>query len=128
VSLLRELAASLEDTDATAEDEEAGEGESTAAAAAAAAGGASLAWRQAYLGSQQPPLTLGPVCVKQAAGGCDFSVTLGPVCVKQAAGGCDFSVTLGSVCVCSVCGGSVDVCLLCDPGPCVCQASSRCVC
>lgn len=66
VSLLRELAAGLEDEE-TAE----GEGEEDAAESRGAASGQSsvgVQWRQAYLGSEQPPLTLGPLCVKQAAG------------------------------------------------------------
>lgn len=72
VSLLRELAAGLEDEGAEeGEDGESGEGEDDGLDLGPAVTGAvGVQWRQAYLGSTQPPLTLGPVCVKQAAGGC----------------------------------------------------------
>jgi hypothetical protein len=69
VNLLRELAAGLEDEQSGGEDEQTGEDDEDSSQLDPAVGGAAgVQWRQAYLGSTQPPLTLGPICVKQSAG------------------------------------------------------------
>lgn len=79
ISLLQELAAGLEDEEAGLLDDE---GTTSSAADASEPGAAvgheqqqqqgavdaAVEWRQSYLGSSQPPLTLGPVCVKDTAG------------------------------------------------------------
>jgi hypothetical protein len=107
ISLLRELAAGLEEEaeeGGSETDEGSEEGEEGAAAAReelgpTVGGAAGVQWRQAYLGSgTQPPLTLGPLCVKQAAGEGDTAEVadfrgsgkrfqrVESLCVKQAGG------------------------------------------
>lgn len=84
VSLLRELAAGLEDEQAAEGEDEDDEGST-----GTTPGGSSrtdVLWRQAYLGSEQPPLTLGPVCVKEAAGA--RSAATGAADTRQRADDC----------------------------------------
>lgn len=76
VSLLRELAAGLEeeeDEDSWEADRNADDSSSQSSdvgvAATQAHPDATVQWRRTYLGSAQPPLVVGPLCLKSSAGG-----------------------------------------------------------